>query len=71
MDKKHARCGSIFVDGGVEVPKSAEIKLWNGRKCYLCGTYIENGVVFKKIKFLDDSSIVIIDKDGKIISVIT
>lgn len=41
--------------GTKQVPEHAEIKKdKNGRECYLSGTFIQNGVWYHQIKYIDN-----------------
>ena len=41
--------------GKIEVPEFAEIKKDNkGRECYLSGTFVQNGIWYQQIKYIDN-----------------
>lgn len=52
MEKPRPRCGSRF-HNGKEVPLNAEIKIHEGRECYLSG--IDEG--YRIVKYIDTGEI--------------
>jgi len=56
MNNKNKLLAGCRWHGTKQVPQNAEIKKdKNGRECYLSGTFINNGVWYHKIKYIDNN----------------